>query len=95
MREAASNSSNTSWEQSHLAVSSHGLDAELPPCRQGVVGHRASALLQPTIRAMDRGHITMDILRDRQVLEEMVERGEAPWRVQPDPLDCVPVSVKS
>ena len=37
----------------------------------------------------------MDTMRDRQVLEEMVERGEAPWRVQPDPLDCVPVSVKS
>lgn len=23
----------------------------------------------------------MDTLRDRQVLEEMVERGETPWRV--------------
>jgi hypothetical protein len=28
------------WEQSHLSVSSRGLDAELPPCRQGMVGHR-------------------------------------------------------
>jgi len=26
----------------------------------------------------------MDTLRDRQVLEEMVERGETPWRVQTD-----------
>jgi glucose-1-phosphate cytidylyltransferase len=24
----------------------------------------------------------MDTLRDRQVLEEMVERGETPWRIQ-------------
>jgi glucose-1-phosphate cytidylyltransferase len=24
----------------------------------------------------------MDTLRDRQVLEDMVERGETPWRVQ-------------
>lgn len=26
----------------------------------------------------------MDTLRDRQVLEEMVERGETPWRIQPN-----------
>jgi glucose-1-phosphate cytidylyltransferase len=31
----------------------------------------------------------MDTLRDRQVLEEMVERGDMPWRVQTD----APVSV--
>jgi glucose-1-phosphate cytidylyltransferase len=28
----------------------------------------------------------MDTLRDRQVLEDMVERGETPWRVQQTPI---------
>jgi glucose-1-phosphate cytidylyltransferase len=28
----------------------------------------------------------MDTLRDRQVLEDMVERGETPWRVQSPPI---------
>ena len=37
----------------------------------------------------------MDTLPDRLVLEETVERGETPWRVQPVPPDSVPVSVKS
>lgn len=33
----------------------------------------------------------MDTLRDRQVLEEMVERGETPWRVQTDsPVNVTP-----
>ena len=33
----------------------------------------------------------MDTLRDRQVLEEMVERGEMPWRVQTDsPVNVAP-----
>lgn len=31
----------------------------------------------------------MDTLRDRQVLDEMVERGEVPWRLQPDHSDGV------
>jgi glucose-1-phosphate cytidylyltransferase len=26
----------------------------------------------------------MDTLRDRQVLEEMIERGDTPWRLSPD-----------
>jgi len=38
---------------------------------------------------------TMDTLRDSQVLEEMVEHEETPWRVQPDPVDSVLVSVNS
>jgi hypothetical protein len=37
----------------------------------------------------------MDTLRVMQVLEVMVERGEAPWRVQPDLLDGCLVSMKS
>jgi hypothetical protein len=37
----------------------------------------------------------MDTLPDRLVLEETVERGETPWRVQPVPLDSILVSVKS
>jgi hypothetical protein len=32
---------------------------------------------------------TMDTLRDRQVLEEMVERGEMPWRLKPNGSACV------
>ena len=98
---------------------------------KGWRGHRASVLLQSTIRDMDKRGLlhpsqldirlhprwrrtgsrtvrspdrrgtswptkmrfgrAMDTMRDRQVLEEMVERGETAWRVRPDPL----VSVKS
>jgi glucose-1-phosphate cytidylyltransferase len=48
-------------------------------------------VLEPFKRLMEGGHLmaykyegfwrAMDTLRDRQVLEEMVERGEMPWRV--------------
>jgi glucose-1-phosphate cytidylyltransferase len=31
----------------------------------------------------------MDTLRDRQVLEEMVERGEMPWRLKSNASACV------
>jgi glucose-1-phosphate cytidylyltransferase len=47
-------------------------------------------VLEPFNRLIERGHLiaykhegfwrAMDTLRDRQVLEEMVERGEMPWR---------------
>jgi glucose-1-phosphate cytidylyltransferase len=58
-------------------------------------------VLEPFNRLIEGGHLmaykyegfwrAMDTLRDRQVLEEMVERGEMPWRVQPNG----PVSVKT
>jgi glucose-1-phosphate cytidylyltransferase len=48
-------------------------------------------VLQPFERLIAGGHLmaykyegfwrAMDTLRDRQVLEDMVERGEMPWRV--------------
>jgi glucose-1-phosphate cytidylyltransferase len=51
-------------------------------------------VLEPFNRLIEGGHLmaykyegfwrAMDTLRDRQVLEEMVERGEMPWRVQPN-----------
>jgi glucose-1-phosphate cytidylyltransferase len=47
-------------------------------------------VLEPFTRLMEKGLLmaykyegfwrAMDTLRDRQVLEEMVERGEMPWR---------------
>jgi len=50
-------------------------------------------VLEPFNRLIEAGHLmaykyegfwrAMDTLRDRQVLEEMVERGETPWRVPP------------
>jgi len=49
-------------------------------------------VLEPFNRLIEGGHLmaykyegfwrAMDTLRDRQVLEEMVERGETPWRQQ-------------
>jgi glucose-1-phosphate cytidylyltransferase len=51
-------------------------------------------VLDPFNRLIDKGQLmaykyegfwrAMDTLRDRQVLEEMVERGETPWRIQPN-----------
>jgi glucose-1-phosphate cytidylyltransferase len=48
-------------------------------------------VLEPFNRLIEGGHLmayryegfwrAMDTLRDRQVLEEMVERGDMPWRV--------------
>jgi glucose-1-phosphate cytidylyltransferase len=53
-------------------------------------------VLEPFNRLIEGGHLmaykyegfwrAMDTLRDRQVLEEMVERGEMPWRVRPNGL---------
>ena len=50
-------------------------------------------VLEPFNRLIEGGHLmaykyegfwrAMDTLRDRQVLEEMVERGEMPWRLSP------------
>ena len=58
-------------------------------------------MLEPFDRLVQGGHLmaykyegfwrAMDTLRDRQVLEEMVERGEMPWRLRLD----VPVGVVS
>jgi NDP-sugar pyrophosphorylase family protein len=48
-------------------------------------------VIEPFNRLVEGGHLmaykhegfwrAMDTLRDRQVLEEMVERGDMPWRV--------------
>ena len=53
-------------------------------------------MLEPFNRLIGEGRLmaykyegfwrAMDTLRDRQVLEEMVERGETPWRVSKSPL---------
>jgi len=50
-------------------------------------------VVEPFARLIEGGHLMaykyegfwrpMDTLRDRQVLEEMVERGDAPWRLSP------------
>ena len=52
-------------------------------------------VLEPFNRLIEGNHLmaykyegfwrAMDTLRDRQVLEDMVERGEMPWRVQHTP----------
>ena len=49
-------------------------------------------VLEPFNRLIEGGHLmaykyegfwrAMDTLRDRQVLEDMVERGDTPWRIQ-------------
>lgn len=56
-------------------------------------------VLEPFNRLIENGQLmaykyegfwrAMDTLRDRQVLEEMVERGEMPWRVHSHALDSV------
>ena len=38
----------------------------------------------PGMRIRDYSESTMDTLRDRQVLEDMVERGETPWLPRSD-----------
>ena len=53
-------------------------------------------VLEPFNRLIEGNHLmaykyegfwrAMDTLRDRQVLEDMVERGETPWRVQQTPI---------
>jgi glucose-1-phosphate cytidylyltransferase len=56
-------------------------------------------VLEPFNRLIEAGQLmaykyegfwrAMDTLRDRQVLEEIVERGDMPWRPKPDPLAAV------
>jgi glucose-1-phosphate cytidylyltransferase len=58
-------------------------------------------VVEPFARLIEGGHLMaykyegfwrpMDTLRDRQILEEMVERGNAPWRLSPQ----VPVRAAS
>ena len=53
----------------------------------------AELVVEPFARLIEGGHLmaykyegfwrAMDTLRDRQLLEEMVERGDTPWRSSP------------
>ena len=64
------------------------------PIRATLLGEEL--VLEPFNRLIEGGHLmaykyegfwrAMDTLRDRQVLEDMVERGETPWRVQTAPI---------